>query len=102
MSSLQKKKTKKPDKLLVSRIYKEVPPVTNKNTKIHISLFKYFLKFISGYFGSSLLHGPLSSCLESGRLSSCDAQASHCSGFSPCGVWAPGHASFSSCDARAQ
>jgi len=49
--------------------------------------FYYFLICIIYFFacaGSSLLHGLCSHCRERGLLSSCRAQASHCSGFS-CG-----------------
>ena len=41
--------------------------------------------------GSLLLFGLFSSCRQWGLLSSCSAWASHCSGFSYCGVWALGH-----------
>ena len=51
-----------------------------------VSVFKKCL-FIYGCAGSSLLHGILSSC---------GAQASHCSGFSCCWVWALAHR-LSSC-----
>ena len=40
---------------------------------------------------SLLLHRFFSSCGERGLLSSCNAQASHCSGFSCCGAWALEH-----------
>lgn len=49
--------------------------------------FLYFLKkyfFIFGYAGSQLLLGLSSSCSE------CSVWASHRSGFSSCGAWAPG------------
>ena len=35
-----------------------------------------------------------------GLLSSCGAQAPHCSDFSCCGAWALEHAGFSSCGAQ--
>ena len=43
----------------------------------------------------------LSTCGKQGLLSSCDAQASYCSGFS-CGAQALGHSGFSSCGTWAQ
>ena len=55
--------------------------------------------------GSSLLYFP--SRAEQGLLSSCAVQASHCRGFSCCGVWALGLADLvavhglSSCNSRA-
>ena len=49
--------------------------------KQEVSIFFKCL-FIYGCAGSSLLHGILSSC---------GAQASHCSGFSCCWAWALGH-----------
>ena len=49
--------------------------------------FQYFYLFIFGCAGSSLLHR---------FFFSCDAQASHCGGFSCCGVQALGHTRFSS------
>ena len=60
-------------------------------------LFFGFFLFITSLFiylfftvvGSSLLHRLSSSCGEWGLLSSCSAQASHCSGFSCSGAWAP-------------
>ena len=45
---------------------------------------------------SLLPHGLFSSCWERGLLSSCSAQASHCSGFSGGGAQALGRAGFSS------
>ena len=54
--------------------------------------------FTFGCAGSSLWHMAFfSSCSEQGLLSSCDAWASHCGGFSGCGTLALGHVSFSSC-----
>ena len=58
--------------------------------------FNFFLFFFLtfGCAGSSLLHRLFSSCDKQGLLSSCGAQASHCSGFSCCeayglqGTWA--------------
>ena len=51
---------------------------------------------------SLLLHGLFSSCSEQGLLSSCGAQASHCSGFSCCRAQALEHSAFSRCGTRAQ
>ena len=44
--------------------------------------FIFICLFIFGCAGSSLLCGQVSSFCECRLLSSCDAQASHCSGFS--------------------
>ena len=42
-----------------------------------------------------------SSCWEWGLLSSCESQASYCSGFSRCGSWALGQEGFSNYGAQA-
>ena len=59
----------------------------------------FFFFSVFGSAGSLLLQGPFSSCRERGLLSSCDAQASHCSGLS-CGALAPEHR-LSNCGAWA-
>ena len=46
--------------------------------------------FIFGCAGSLLLCGVFSNCSEGGLLSSCGAQASHCSSFSCCRAQALG------------
>ena len=51
--------------------------------------------------GSPLLCGHSPSFCEQGLLSSCDVQASHCSGFSFCGAGALGRPAFSSCGSQA-
>ena len=53
---------------------------------LNIFMYYYFLNIYLFYFlvvGSLLLMWTFSSCDEQGLLSSCSAQASHCSGF-PC------------------
>ena len=57
------------------------------------NLKKKSYSFTLGYAGSLSLHRLFSSCSKRGLLSSCGAQASHCSGFSCCiaralGAWA--------------
>ena len=61
--------------------------------------FKKVYLFISGSAGS-LLCKLFPSCSEQGPHSSCDAQASHCGGFSCCRAWALGHLGFSSCSSQ--
>ena len=68
----------------------------------HFLFFHFVYLFIFGSSGSSFLSGPFSSCDEQMLLSSCGAQASHCTGFSCFGAGAPGHMAFSSCSTWAQ
>ena len=49
-------------------------------------LYNFIYLFTFGYAGSSLLGGLFSRCGGQGLLSSCNAQASHCGGFSCCGA----------------
>ena len=54
----------------------------------------FFKKLINLFLAALGLHcfsQAFSSCGEHGLLSSCSAQAPHCSGFSCCRVWALGH-----------
>ena len=53
---------------------------------IMCNYIEYFLDIL--LVRSLLLRGPFPSCREWGLLSLCGAQASHCGGFSCCGVWA--------------
>ena len=46
--------------------------------------FSFLFIYLFGCTGSSFLHSAFSSCGEQGLLSSCGAQASHCSSFSCC------------------
>ena len=50
-----------------------------------------------GTLGLCCCAGAFSSCSKWGLLSSCNAKASHCGGFSCCGAQALGHVDFSSC-----
>ena len=52
------------------------PCHTFKKKKLYVPVNLFWLA------GSSLLHGPFSSCGKQRLLSSCTAKASHCSGFS--------------------
>ena len=63
----------------------------------------FFINYllIFGFAGSSLLHGLFSSCSKRGLLSSCNAWASHCSGFCYCGARAPGYRLPLSCGTQA-
>ena len=65
-------------------------------------LSDFFLKFIFGCAGSSLLCGLFSSYGEWGLVFSCDMWASHCNGFSCCRATGPRCAGFSSCGTWAQ
>ena len=60
----------------------------------HASGTLYAFLFVCLFVAALVLHcccaGAFSSCREQGPLSSCDPQASHCSGFSR-GAWALGH-----------
>ena len=60
-----------------------------------VFLFNYFIYFIFGCVGSSLLHAGFlvagsGGLLFGGATLCCGAQASHCGGFSCCGAWALG------------
>ena len=57
-------------------------------------LFIYFLLFISGCAGSSLLPGLFSSHGDWGPFSNCSARASHHAGFSCCKAQALGWSTF--------
>jgi len=57
----------------------------------------YFKIFIYGHAESSSLLRLFSHCSEQGLLPSCDAWASHLSGFSGCGAQALECAGFNSC-----
>ena len=54
---------------------------------IFLNLKKSFIIYF-GCAGSSLLHGLVSSCGKWELPLSCQAQASHCGGFSCYGAWA--------------
>ena len=62
-----------------------------------LSLGYWWLVF--GCSMSSCCVWAFSSCSEQRLLSSCNMQASYCSGFSPCGAGGQGHAGFSNCGA---
>ena len=55
-----------------------------------------FFKIIYDCAGSLSLSAAFCNCGQQGLLSSCGAQASHCSGFSRCRAWALGGMGFSS------
>ena len=81
-----------------STLFCSIFPLFSLNKKILEILIKkknHYLFF--GCIGSSFLCGLFSSCSQQGLLPSCGAQASHCSGFSCCWAWAPGHGGFRSC-----
>ena len=74
--------------------------------KPRLSIFFFFLNklYLFSFFGcagSSLLCRAFSCCREQGLLSSCGAQASHCSSSSCCRAQALGHQGFSSCSSWA-
>ena len=64
---------------------------------VHLLILPLFLAAL----GLCCCTWTFSSCWEWGLLSSCEAQASCCGGFSHCGSWALGHAGFSNCGAQA-
>ena len=57
---------------------------------LRIYLFIFGGVGVRGHAGSSLLRGLFFNCGEPWLLSSWDAQASHCRGFSYCVAWALG------------
>ena len=64
-----------------------------------IILFIYFIFCCAGFL---LLRGLFSNCSKQGLVSSCDRQASQCSGFSYCRAQALGQGGFSTCGTWAQ
>ena len=61
----------------------------------HFNFFFYFFNkfiylFIYGCVGTSLLHAGFLQLQRAGATLHCSEWASHCSGFSCCGVWALG------------
>ena len=81
---------------LKCRYKAEVQILQGKSYHAHFSgftsfpsmLYNFIYLFTFGYAGSSLLGGLFSRCGGQGLLSSCNAQASHCGGFSCCGAQA--------------
>ena len=63
----------------------------------YLGVVVFYLFFIFGCAGSPSLLGPFSSCGERVLRSSCDAQASYCSGFSYWGARALELKDFSNC-----
>ena len=59
-------------------------------------LFSFFF-FLEAVLGLCCYKWAFSSCSKWGLLSSCVAQASHCSGFSLHRAWGLAHAGFSNC-----
>ena len=76
-----------PPKYWVSPFYKQY--VCN-NIPFLFFLINFFLKFIFGCFGSSLLRAGFLQLGRAGATLRCGVRASHCSGFSCCGAQALG------------
>ena len=94
--------------IILSRQLFSVPQNTFLVTWSHDSwIAAVFLKksiyfFVFGCPGSSLAAWAFSGCRGWGPVSSCDARASYCSGFSHWATQAPGQAGFSNCSTWAQ
>ena len=72
-------------------------------TEYSLKIYYYYLSIIFGCTGSSLLHSGFLQLQGWGwLLSSCEARASHCSGFSCCRAHIPGHTDFSNFSTWAQ
>ena len=77
----------------LNALYFEVLAVTVQNFPFSFFFFNkfiYFILFIFGCVGSSLLHVDILQLWRVGATLHCSARASHCSGFSCCGARAPG------------